>query len=87
MFAIGFLSRAASGMRRRRRLPRFPSARDRAQMREVPAGSAADGAIRTLSLKFCPRCSNPGLIRIEGCDTCLQLRPFPMRIGMADGAA
>jgi ribonucleoside-diphosphate reductase alpha chain len=24
-----------------------------------------------LAMKFCPRCSSPSLIRIEGCDTCL----------------
>jgi ribonucleoside-diphosphate reductase alpha chain len=26
---------------------------------------------RSGNLKFCPRCSSPGLVRIEGCDTCL----------------
>jgi len=34
------------------------------------SGSAGDGA-RAGMLKFCPRCSSPGLVRIEGCDTCL----------------
>lgn len=33
-------------------------------------GSTGDGP-RSGMLKFCPRCSSPGLVRIEGCDTCL----------------
>ena len=34
------------------------------------AALSAD-ASRPGNLKFCPRCSSPGLVRIEGCDTCL----------------
>jgi ribonucleoside-diphosphate reductase alpha chain len=33
--------------------------------------TSAGDAARPDSLKFCPRCSSPGLIRIEGCDTCV----------------
>lgn len=33
----------------------------------APASSSSSGT----SAKYCPRCSNPGLIRLEGCDTCL----------------
>jgi ribonucleoside-diphosphate reductase alpha chain len=38
----------------------------------VNSDAASSGeASRPGNLKFCPRCSSPGLVRIEGCDTCL----------------
>jgi ribonucleoside-diphosphate reductase alpha chain len=40
---------------------------ERAAEAEAAAGTVSEG----VSARRCPRCSNPGLLRIEGCDTCI----------------
>jgi len=37
----------------------------------APAGGGPRAVSASQGFKFCPRCSNPSFIRIEGCDTCM----------------
>jgi ribonucleoside-diphosphate reductase alpha chain len=75
MIAIGFLSRPGQENVRDQKvaslMDRIPARADAEDVDEVPPAPAAKSATSGVSMKFCPRCSSPGLIRIEGCDTCL----------------
>ena len=70
MVAIGFLGRPTPAGEASRKVAGLEG--------EVVAGgsgSAGNGGNAPAStiqgFKFCPRCSNPSFIRIEGCDTCM----------------
>jgi len=39
--------------------------------RAAEAEAVADNAAEGVSARRCPRCSQPGFVRLEGCDTCL----------------
>jgi ribonucleoside-diphosphate reductase alpha chain len=72
MVAIGFLGRPAPQGEAARKVAGFEG-----EILEAPsagdAASVAGGGRPTTgqAFKFCPRCSNPSFIRIEGCDTCM----------------
>ena len=77
MIAIGFLGRVATPPIGE--APRKVAGLE-GEIVAAPEGDAssspapAGGALRattTQGFKFCPRCSNPSFIRIEGCDTCM----------------
>lgn len=72
MIAIGFLTRPDAGPAPQQKAAsvaeRMPNAGDD-RFDGTPASFAKDEP--RSSFKFCPRCSSPGLVRIEGCDTCL----------------
>ena len=77
LIAINFLSRPGAEVVRDQKVASLMDRlrpRDDAEDVDDVEGQAAvgHGAMSSpVSAKFCPRCSNPGLIRIEGCDTCL----------------
>jgi ribonucleoside-diphosphate reductase alpha chain len=69
--AIGFLGRPAPIGEAPRKVAGLEG-----DLLEPPAGDATStaGSARPATgqgFKFCPRCSNPSFIRIEGCDTCM----------------
>ncbi len=71
MLAIGFLSKPAQELPPP---PKVASISDtQGRIGEPVSGEPASNAdaSKTGSFKFCPKCSSPGLIRIEGCDTCV----------------
>jgi ribonucleoside-diphosphate reductase alpha chain len=72
MLSIGFLSRPSDTQATPAKVAMLA---ERPPASTDPQGgtptAAPDAAPSGLSTKFCPRCSSPGLIRIEGCDTCL----------------
>jgi len=71
MLAIGFLGRPQPAGE----APRKVASIQGEVVEATTAGSAGNGgnpASSTIQgFKFCPRCSNPSFIRIEGCDTCM----------------
>jgi ribonucleoside-diphosphate reductase alpha chain len=81
MIAIGFLSRPGAESSRDQKvaslMDRIPVRGDLEDENDDPPPAPAPTAVAPkqgstgVSVKFCPRCSSPGLIRIEGCDTCL----------------
>jgi ribonucleoside-diphosphate reductase alpha chain len=72
MLSIGFLSRASDTPATQAKVAMLAERPAGAPDPQGPAPAATPDPLPTgLSTKFCPRCSSPGLIRIEGCDTCL----------------
>ncbi|MFN9357518.1 MAG: ribonucleoside-diphosphate reductase, adenosylcobalamin-dependent, partial [Alphaproteobacteria bacterium] len=72
MLAIGFLSRATDAPAVTAKVAMISDRLAPAPETAGPLpGGVPDLPSAGLSTKFCPRCSSPGLIRLEGCDTCL----------------
>jgi ribonucleoside-diphosphate reductase alpha chain len=72
MIAIGFLGRPTAASEGQRRVA---AAVEGELLANGDPGAAGNGgnsrSSGVQSFKFCPRCSNPSFIRIEGCDTCM----------------
>jgi ribonucleoside-diphosphate reductase alpha chain len=81
MIAIGFLGRPAPQGETARKVAGLEGEiLESPQASSLAAGDANAGGAAVASsgrattgqaFKFCPRCSNPSFIRIEGCDTCM----------------
>jgi ribonucleoside-diphosphate reductase alpha chain len=72
LLSIGFLSRGSGQPGPVPKVAGLPESMSLpAEGVDPVASGRADGASGSVSFKFCPRCSSPGLIRIEGCDTCM----------------
>jgi ribonucleoside-diphosphate reductase alpha chain len=68
MLAIGFLARQSEASMHERAAA--SANRGTEPMVSQPA-AGHEGSHAGPAMKFCPRCSSPSLVRLEGCDTCL----------------
>ena len=72
MIAIGFLGRPQPSGEPARKVAGLESELLEAPSADGESQVASGGRATTgQAFKFCPRCSNPSFIRIEGCDTCM----------------
>ncbi|MEQ1755941.1 MAG: adenosylcobalamin-dependent ribonucleoside-diphosphate reductase [Micropepsaceae bacterium] len=72
MIAIGFLNRPDAGSAPQQKAASLAERVSNSGDSRFESSSFSGGKDeQRSSFKFCPRCSSPGLVRIEGCDTCL----------------
>ncbi len=71
MVAIGFLGRPTPIGEAPRKVAGLEGEILEPPTGESGAGAGANRPATGQAFKFCPRCSNPSFIRIEGCDTCM----------------